>query len=602
MFKGCAASMAGCGCATVAAIVLIAALSAVFNSGEGSKRAEKGDSDSGSPRVLVVDLSTPIVEKPSGGIENIFAGGAQIGFYDFISAIKRAKTDKKISAILITGEFSGGAGAEQIWEISKALKDFKTAKPVVAYLENPELGEYYLASCATKIYIAPMGEFEFKGISIKNVFIGNALKKYGVDAQVIKAGKYKSFGEIFVSDKMSEESRQNISQIADSLWKNIVLEISQNRNLPAEKLRKIASETPVMSAEKAKELGFFDGVLPRDVLIENLCPDGNFDEELGSFPQKSMYDYAVREPKSKIFGGFEYPNAVAIVYLDGTIVDEGERGRDISRRDYCPLLRELRDDDSVKAVILRINSGGGSAFASEQIRREVELLAAEKPVIASFADTAASGAYWIASSCPRIFAGENCITGSIGVFGVSFSAGKLANDFGITFDGVKTEKFADMGGLSRPLNAEELAIVQESVDFAYKRFLGLVSSGRKIPLPEVETLAEGKVYAASDALRLRLIDSVSTLDEIVEKAKRDVKKESGAKRVEVRQYPRPATLSDLFMSFEKFEEPFVKAARGKFLPAAVNEIPQKEKAVKRLKNSAKSQTMAEMPFILEVLN
>lgn len=602
MFKGCAASMAGCGCSVFVFMLCLIVLPAII---ESTSSEEVGEADSSknkdAPSVLVIDLSTPVIEGATNAqdFSQIFSGGIKIGLYDFVKAINRAKSDSQISSILIKGKFEG-ATLEHIWEFSNALKDFKKEKPVYAYLENPTLAEYCLASCASEIYLNPMSEFEFKGIALGGIYIGNALKKYGIDAQVMKAGKYKSFGEMFTSDKMSPEAKENLTQIADAIWQNILSDISENRKIPVEALKKIANETPLMDAKTAKEKGFFDEVSYKDALILHFCEDkDSYDSQINSFKQVSMYQYASQKKPLQMMNFLRHKNVIAVVYMDGTIMDEGTSSQGISSELYCSLLEDLKRTKEVKGVILRINSGGGSAYASEQIRRSVETLALEKPVFASVGDTAASGAYWIATACHKIFAGKNAITGSIGVFGLNFSAQKLANDFGITFDSVKTEKFADMQSLSHSLSQEEIDILQTSVDRVYDKFLTLVSESRKIDRKELETLAEGKIFTASQAQNVRLIDGIADLDTIVTSLSAEIEKITD-KKVVVLEFPTPPTFMELFESMELQETPFAKVANIVFGRKINSPISKFEKAMKtRFENAKKSQIQAEMPIILD---
>lgn len=595
VLASCCGMAAGCGCAASAIIFFVSSLAGISTALNGARRAEQAPFSGG---FLVVDLSAPIVEAPTSTDRFsalLLDGGNGLSIYDACSRIIRAASDDAVSGIILKGSFSGsGTTLAQASELRAHLEYFReSAKPVFAYLENPTLKDYYLASAATEIFINPMSDFEFRGVALNGVFIGNALKKYGLDAQVIKAGKYKSFGETFTSDKMSPESREAAAEIASGLWHNILEKISAARGIPLEDLEAAADKKGIMTAEEAVKAGFADATAYRDEFISKMTEIAGDDPSIGSFRQTDLLSYHAVQ---NAFGSVKQRSgdAIAILYLSGEIVDGFSRESGaVSSEFYCPLIRSLRDDDGIRGVVLRIDSPGGSAYASEQIRREVELLAAEKPVVASFGASAASGAYWIASAATKIVSQKNTLTGSIGVFGMKLSGGKLASGFGVTFDGVRTSKFADMDSFSRPLNTEEEAAIQRLVDATYEKFIDTVASGRKMSAKEVQKLAEGRVWLASSVEGTGLFDEIGGLSSALEICAGEAGMEPTG-YPEIEQYPTSPTIGEMLVSLSYSGTPFAKICSA-FIPDAFSYAA---KALKTLENRAVIR--AQQPFLLEI--
>lgn len=433
----------------------------------------------------------------------------------------------------------------QIAEIRAALENYKKSKKeIVAYLENPSMRDYFLASAATKVVVNPFSELEFNGLGGNSIFFGRALKKYGVDVKIVKVGALKSFGEMFTSDKMSPLVRENSQALLDSVWNSVVAKISKSRNIPVEKLLDIAEKSAVVSAQDAKALGLADSLMYQDEVIAYM--KSQVGDSGASFRQTSIISYM---PESDF-----YADTVEVVYMDGEITDSYHGANVIDSSRYPQNLRMLRELDHVKAVVLRINSGGGSAYVSEVIRREVELLAKKKPVVVSIGGVAASGAYWISTAANKIFADSESITGSIGVFSVMLSAQKFADGFGVTFDGVKTSPMADIGTIARAPSQAEIERVQKLTDKVYEKFIGLVSKSRRIPLEDVKKFADGSIYSGRQALSMKLVDAIGGLDAAI----REAAKMAKITEFDISESPEINPVKDFIDSLSAGDAPFAK--------------------------------------------
>lgn len=582
---GCALSCGGC------MFLIVAFFGLIFYGALSASRSQIQTAND-VPRMLVIDLSQPVVNFATSRESLAFSARDRqsISFWDFERKIIKAAKDPNICGIALVGYFTEASFA-QVAEFRRSLERFKASgKPVYAYLENPGLAEYYLASVATEVYMNPSGTLEFKGIAINSAYFANALKKYGLDAQVIKAGKFKSFGEIFTSDKMSPENKAILSAIADSIWGGVLKDVAASRGVELARLREISDKMPLLEAGEALKLEMLDGVLYRDGFLARMAEISGRDEAADSFNQVSILNYA-SDFKIKIKIGNVASDKIALVYMEGEIIDSEYVVRgSVASRPYCKLLRDLAEDDSVKGVVLRIDSPGGSAYASEEIRHEVEKLAAKKPVIASMGSTAASGAYWIACAADKIFAQQNTITGSIGVFAVKFSGKTLANNFGITFDGVKTSPMADMDTLTRPLSGAEIAVLQKSVDSMYDKFIKTVAKGRKLPESEVLKLAEGRIYLAGDATETKLFDEIGGLSAALEFCAK-VDTPDGLLKLDIVQYPYAMTFADFWASFSEGGEPFSQVKKFIFERFAPRQLESLLEG---------GEMRAQMPLVLEI--
>lgn len=474
--------------------------------------------------MLVIGGGLTINDTPAHGapgLDLLLLGGngPELDLYRALEAIDLAAKDKNISGILLNGPL--GAGVTQKAEIRKALAAFKAGgKPVVAWIENGTQGEYYLSSVADPVFVHAAGELELKGLASYHMYFGESLKMLGIGVQVTKVGKYKSAVEPYLGGVMSEPAREQSEALMGGIWKRVLGEVARSRGLPTGALAKTVDSAGIFNAQKAVSLKLADKALHRDELVKAVralkSPAGSpaADETGTSFLQVSLQRYAGKVTLPR--GG----PRIAIVYAEGEIVDgwggPGEVGGDRLAHD----LRLLRGDKRLKAVVLRVNSPGGSAFASDVVAREVGLLKGQGiPVVVSMGDVAASGGYYISAKASLILADPSTITGSIGVFGLHFNYDELAKKVRLGTDGVKTARYADLLAEHRAATPEELAIVQASVDGVYEDFLRIVAEGRGLKRDGVHEIAQGRVWLGEDARGLRLVDKLGGLRDALKEAK-----------------------------------------------------------------------------------
>lgn len=476
--------------------------------------------------VLVLDLAlnitdTPASRSPAEILGEALNGGGEttVGLLDLTRAIDAAARDRRITTLFLRGSLSPsgyGSGYAALAEVRRALLRFRKAgKTVVAHLESPSLRDYYLASCADTVALHPSGELAVQGLSANNAYLGAAFKKYGVGVQTTKVGAYKSAVEPFTSDHMSEADRAQTEALLSGVWTGLTDDIAPSRKITPDTLRKLADSHGILSADEAVSLKLADRTAHIDEIIEELKTRGEEDPDTGSFAQVNMLDYLKLLPKEPTLESSD--DKIAVVYAEGEIVDGPGRNHDAFGGEWLASeIRRLRRDDTVKAIVLRVNSPGGSAFASEVARRELDLFKESgRPLVVSMGSLAASGGYWISAGADRIFAEKTTITGSIGVFGLMFDVKDLASGFGVKFDGVKTSRYADMDSLSRPKTADEIALLQKFTDRIYGDFIGLVAKGRQLERGEVERIAQGRVWSGSSALGLHLVDEIGGLDSAI---------------------------------------------------------------------------------------
>ena len=500
--------------------------------------------------VLMIDLDHTITEKTEPNpFKDVdlpgLASTKSLGLNDIVAKIKAAKTDDNIKGIYlnIKGVNTGFASMKAIHD---ALIDFKqTDKFIISYSDIMSQKGYYLNSLADETYLHPQGSLDFRGLATAVMFYKDALDKLGIEMQIIKVGTYKSAVEPFVLNSMSEANKEQVTSYLGSIYKTFLQDISQTRKLPVDSVRQIADNYQIKNPADAKRLGFVDDLLYKDQVLEKLREKLNI-EKKRDIPVISLLNYNGKT-NTKVTSS----DRIAVLYAYGEIVDgDGEVGQ-IGGDTFSKSLRDLRTDDRVKAVVLRVNSPGGSALASESIWREVELTKKEKPVIVSMGDYAASGGYYIAAAADSIFADPTTLTGSIGVFGVIPSFKNLFNEkLGIHFDAVKTGKFADFDvDLDRPLSEEEKNIIQGGVNRIYQVFLGRVADGRKLDIPYVDSVGQGRVWTGEQAVKLNLVDKIASLDEAIIAAA----KKANIKEYKVSEYPREEDPFSLFLSTSKDE-------------------------------------------------
>lgn len=554
-----------------------------------SSVGSKSETVTASNSVLMIDLAHTITEKtepnPFEGLDIPgYAGSKSIGLNDIVSRIKAAKTDSNIKGIYLNVS-SVGTGFATMKAIREALLDFKTSdKFILAYSDVMSQKGYYLNSVADEIYLHPQGTLDFRGLATSVMFYKEALDKLGIDMQVLKVGTYKSAVEPFILNSMSEANKEQVNSYLNSIYSTFLTDISSVKKISTDSLQNIANGYMIRVPEDAKKLGFVNDLLYKDQVISKIKDKLGIDAKK-DIPVVSLLDY-----KNKVDAGEPGGDRIAVLYAYGEIIDgegiEGQIGGDKLSRD----LRELREDDKVKAIVMRVNSPGGSAMASESIWREVELTKKVKPIVVSMGDYAASGGYYISAAADSIFADPTTLTGSIGVFGLIPSFQKLFNDkLGIHFDAVKTSKFADMDvDMDRPLSEEEKGIIQGGVNKIYQVFLQRVAEGRKIDVAQVDSIGQGRVWTGEQAVKLKLVDRVGTLDQAIAAAAKKAKLE----KYRISEYPR---MKDPFASIWSTSKDKIK------MWMLEDEMGDYVKYLKELKRiSQQSGIQARIPYLVEI--
>ncbi|MBK7292531.1 MAG: signal peptide peptidase SppA [Holophagaceae bacterium] len=477
--------------------------------------------------VLVFDLGTSLTDgerdpDPSEVLNEALSGGGgrTQSLPDAIDALDRAASDNRITALFLTGNLQA-AGPAQLRELREAIQRFKAKKPVLAYNLGWSKRDYYLAAGASTVFINPFGEMEVNGLASEPMFFGEAFKKYGVEVQVTRVGKYKSAVEPFITDRMSEPNREQIQKLLDDIWGEWKDTVAKDRKKTPADLQTIADEQGLVEAAEARKLGLVDRVAPYDEVLDELKKLAGKSAKDKDFPQITLATYADIPGEAK-----SGKTRIAMVVAEGEIVDGEGKSSQIGGERLSQELRRLRLDDRVKAVVLRVNSPGGSASASELIQREVILTKKVKPLVVSMGHLAASGGYWISTYGDRIFAEPTTITGSIGVFGLLPNVKKLANEHGITWDSVQTAKLANPMTITRPKNDFELNRIQGVVDHIYDQFVAKVADSRKLKEETVREIAQGRVWSGQEALKLGLVDEIGGLDAAVRHAAKMAKAEN----------------------------------------------------------------------------
>ncbi|MEM7579293.1 MAG: signal peptide peptidase SppA [Cyanobacteria bacterium P01_A01_bin.80] len=500
--------------------------------------------------MLVFDLSTQITDgKPDSGLvlQQALSGDykKQMTLRSVLDALEKARTDKRIVGVYLDARDASGAGSAgfaTLKEVRKALGKFRdSGKKVIAYGVGWGEKEYYLSSVADSVIVNPYGGMEINGLSSQPMFLAGALEKFGVGMQIVRVGKFKGAVEPLILKQLSPENREQIQKLLDDLWGEWRGTVGKSRKMTPQQLQLIADSKGLLEPDEAKTNRLVDKVAYFDEVVTELKKLTKTKDKDKSFTQIDLNQYATLADKN--LSSRNSQNKIAVVYAEGTIVNGDGEAEQVGGNRFAKIFRRLRQDKDVKAVVLRVNSPGGSATASEIIQREIRLTRDIKPVVVSMGDTAASGGYWIAVDSNRIFAEPNTITGSIGVFGRIPNFQKLANDNGITWDSVKTGQYADIGTSTRPQTEAELAIFQSSVNRIYSKFLDKVAKGRNLPQAQVAEIAQGRVWSGKAAKGIGLVDEIGGLDAAIEYAATEAKL---GDKWELQEYPRTSTFSERF--------------------------------------------------------
>ncbi|MBD2301658.1 MULTISPECIES: signal peptide peptidase SppA [Nostocales] len=499
--------------------------------------------------VLVFDLSLNITDRePTAGeeLQRTLSGTPEdrITLRKVLDAINQAKQDPKIVGIYIDGSNSSGGnlGFASLKEIRKALEEFRAAgKKVVAYGQDWGKKEYYLSSVADTVVLNPLGAIEINGLGSQPMFLSGALQKFGIGVQVVRVGKFKGAVEPFILNKLSPENREQTQKLLDDVWSEWRTTVGTSRKINPQKLQAIADNQAIVEAPAAKTNGLVDQVAYHDQVVADLKKLTDSDQNEKNFRQVDILEYSQVINKS-LKAEQASKNQIAVVYAEGEIVDGSGDNEQVGGDRFAKIFNKIRQDKNIKAVVLRINSPGGSATAAEIMQREIRLTHEVKPVVVSMGDVAASGGYWIASDSSRIFAEPNTITGSIGVFGILFNGQKLANDNGITWDVVKTARYADAQTVARPKSPQEIALYQRSVNRIYSIFLDKVAKGRKLPEQKVAEIAQGRIWSGVAAKQIGLVDEIGGLNAAVKYA---AEKANLGNNWQLKEYPKENSLNEI---------------------------------------------------------
>ena len=508
--------------------------------------AALGESQPVMPReaVLKIDMSTFTLSEQSieaNPMDALMAGGTAVeslGIYNAINAINAAAADPAVKFIYMKPDGLSG-GTAQIEEFRKALVNFrKSGKAIVSYIENPGNGSYYLASVSDKIFMTPHdGAMNtFTGLSSQMIFLKDLLDRLGVNVQLIRHGKYKSAGEMFVRNSSSKENLEQNTEMVESLWGTWASEIAQSRGISTDDLNALLDNLELNFPTDWVEHGLVDELLNYNQLEDKLC-DLFVADKYEDVKGISLNDYATL--KNTV--NFKAKKKVAVIYATGDIVD-GDAKENVAGNRFAKIISDVRKDSSVYAVVLRVNSPGGSVLASEKIKAELDLLREYKPIIASYGDYAASGGYWISANCDKIYSNASTLTGSIGVFSmIPDLGGVVKNKLHVNITPVNSNEHSDMYNGFRALDKKELDYMQASVENIYDKFTKLVSEGRGMPVARVDEIAQGRVWSGADALGIGLVDEIGTIEDAINYAALSIEGVTGVQDVQVVGYPKPQT-------------------------------------------------------------
>ena len=530
--------------------------------------------------ILAVDMSAFVLgeqSNPGTGFNPgfSFAGGATlptVGALQATRAIQVAAEDAGVKAIFLKtdGNVSDVSAVE---EFRKALSAFRSSgKPIVAYVEAPTTGGYWLASVADKIYMTEYqgATITMTGVSTQSVFLKDLLDKLGVNVQLIRHGKYKSAGETFTRNSSSPENTFQYQTLVNSLWSTMRGDICKSRGMAEETLDAAIDNLELCLPEDFLKAGMVDGLVTRQGLKDKLATLAVKDK----FSEVSFIDFA-DYAAAKVLPNTKSKNKIAIIYTEGEIVD-GKETREVAGDRFAAIIDKVKADSSIKAVVLRVNSPGGSVLASEKIKHELDLLGEEKPLIASYGAYAASGGYWISNNCSKIFTDATTLTGSIGVFGMIPDFSKTAKDLlKVNVQSVSSNKHGDMYSLMRPFDANEYNYMLRSIETVYDKFTAIVSEGRGIPKETVDEIGQGRVWTGADALGINLVDEIGTLEEAVGYAA--VSNGLSLTDVQIAEYPKPLSAMQQAMQLLQGgsdKDEYVKAKiKGMARPQVIARMP-----------------------------
>lgn len=539
--------------------LLLLGLSALFASG--------GKTSLSANSVLKLELDKPIQERstenPFSGFGPISGSGDAIGLIELKQALKDAKDDDKIKGIYLQTE-RPVAGWASLEEVRNALIDFKQSKKFVyAYAETMTEKGYYLASVADKIYLNPTGDLEWNGLNAELSFFKGTLDKLGIKAEIFRVGEFKSAIEPFVRENMSEPNRLQLTSFLNSINNHLFVKVAQSRGLRVDSLKRYADKLTIETPTDALRTKLVTNVGYQDE-VERLIRQQLKLEEKKKINYVSLSKYQDAEKTNDTDGTGS--NRIAVIVASGDIESGKSNANSIGSETIVEELRKARLDDKVKAIVLRVNSGGGSGLASDVMYREVQLARAKKPVIGSMSDYAASGGYYMLMGCNKIVAQPNTLTGSIGVFSLLFNTETFFKDkLGVTYDRVKTNENADFPAATHEMTPFQKQVIQRGADRFYALFTSKAAAGRKLPVDSVRAIAGGRVWTGEQAKALGLVDQLGGLDEAIRLAAREARLKDGDYKLKYQ--PRKKEFFEQVMqSFGNDEEATMQAKLGELAP------------------------------------
>lgn len=554
--------------------------------------AAMGDTQPVMPRegVLQINMSSmTLAEQTTEADPFASISGEQVitpvGIYSAIRAVNAAAEDPAVKFIYMKPDGASG-GIAQIEEFRTALENFRNSgKAIVSYIENPSNASYYLASVSDKIYMTSYdgGMNMFSGLSSQMIFLKDILDRLGINVQLIRHGKYKSAGEMYIRNSASPENMEQNTEMIESVWNSWAAKIAASRGISVKTLNTMLNDLELNFPKDFLAKGLVDELLTREELQQQLC-DLYSAESFEDIKAIQLPDYA----KLKSTVNLKADKKVAVIYAEGNIVD-GSAKQQVAGDRFAKIISDVRKDSTVKAVVLRVNSPGGSVLASEKIKAELDLIKAQgTPIIASYGDYAASGGYWISANCDKIYSNETTLTGSIGVFSmIPDISGTLKNKLHVNITPVNSNTHADMYGMMRPLDNKELDYMQASVEKIYDEFTSLVAEGRDMTVAEVDEIAQGRVWSGAEALDINLVDEIGTIEDAIIAAAFSIDGVSRLEDVQIAEYPKPMT------ALETLLESFGGTGEGAFAGTALENV---EEAFKDFNSTESGKVFARMPY------
>lgn len=510
-----------------------------------------------------------------------------IGILDAVKALEAAAVDPNVKFVYIRPDMAGDI--THLEEFRAALVKFRTSsKPVIAYIETPTNAGYYLASAADRIYVSEYhgGFNQLVGLSGRLIFIKDLLDKLGVNVQLIRHGKYKSAGEMYIRNSASAENYEQTKVMVDRLWETIAEPMAARSGRSVKEFNELIDNLELVDASDFVAKGLADEAVSMDGMKKKLCAlSGEDGDDFDDIRSISLYDYA----KIRVKKNYRIEDEIAVIYVDGEIID-GRGIEEVAGKRFADIIDEVCDEDDIKAVVLRVNSPGGSVIAASQIKDAVDRLCAVKPVIASYGSYAASGGYWISAGCKYIFSDATTLTGSIGVFGmVPDFSGTVKDIAHVNITAIPSNRHSDMLSLMRPLDADELAFMQKDIEYIYKDFVNIVAKGRKMDASEVDALGQGRVWTGKDALAGGLVDRIGGLTEALEYAA----VEAGCPDYRLVSYPKPLTQMELILASLMPEEDDYLVKIGGPAKGLVT-------AIKEMSSMQEATVYARLPYSIEI--